>query len=604
MWSVSESLFAAHFCRSSIFMTSGRSLLWGAPLLILITQLPVFLQLTLTPDTVLYDLQAQCLTEGGVLYRDIVEPNLPGVVWVHTMVRSLAGTSAISLRIFDVIVVLGIAGLLGQLASSSPLDLPGRKTARLLIVSLLLLFYFSTSEWCHCQRDTWMLLPCLLALRLRISECHRAAANEIRPQNSSTQWISQLSCFVEGVLWATGFWLKPFVAVPAICVLLVSGLLLPSRKIWLRQVSVIVAGGILTGVLGILWMIKSGCWPYFVDMLTTWNGDYFQAGRSRWTFGRYIAHSQRLWPWILLHLPALVISVTSMGRALSHSRRPCDGNSSSHSEILLSACYVGWIFQAFAFQQLFDYIHVPGLMLALAVCIQWTSTQQLFNPSSSNQSLANDGRTGTLALPAAVAFFVLALFSSPTIQWNRQRHWFSCLQACADGVLAPEVKDDLAISPLPRWKELQPLIDKLRELHVTDMSLLAYNGNLIHLYPALDLHPATRYVYLDVLARCFPRRRSEMLAELERCNIEFVVSDLQEDGWEQDAVDESLLPVEISERSASLFFPYNQTPIFRSGGYVLFRISRPPGSLTSDYSPLERTVSLDITERSSEPKRQ
>jgi len=339
-------------------------------------------------------------------------------------------------------------------------------------------------------------------------------------------------------------------------------------------------------------------------MLTTWNGDYFQAGRSRWTFERYIAHSQRLWPWILLHLPALVISVISISRALSHSRRPCDWDSSRHSEILLAACYVGWIVQAFAFQQLFDYIHVPGLMLAIAVCIQWKSTRQPFNQSSSSQSSANDGRTGTLVWPAVVAFSMLALVSSPTIQWNRQRHWFSCLQGCAGGVVAPEVKDDLAISPLPRWKELQPLIDKLRELHVTDKSLLAYNGNLIHLYPALDLHPATRYVYLDVLARCFPRRRSEMLAELERCNIEFVVSDLQEDGWEQDAVDESLLPVEISERSALLFFPYNQTPIFRSGGYVLFRISRPPRSLTSDYSPLERTVSLDITERSSEPKRQ
>ena len=232
------------------------------------------------------------------------------------------------------------------------------------------------------------------------------------------------------------------------------------------------------------------------------------------------------------------------------------------------------------------------------------STKQLFNQSSSGQSLANDSRTGTLAWPAAVAFSVLALASSPTIQWNRQRHWFSCLQACAGGVLAPEVKDDLAISPLPRWKELQPLINRLRELHMTDRSLLAYNGNLIHLYPALELHPATRYVYLDVLARCFPRRRSEMLAELERRNIEFVVSDLQEDGWERDAADESLLPKEISERAASLFFPYNQTPIFRSGGYVLFRISRPPGSLTSDYSPLASSVSLGITGGLSEPNRQ
>jgi len=51
--------------------------LWSLLLLLLVSQFPIFVQQTLTPDTVLYDLQARCLLNGGVLYRDILEPNLP-----------------------------------------------------------------------------------------------------------------------------------------------------------------------------------------------------------------------------------------------------------------------------------------------------------------------------------------------------------------------------------------------------------------------------------------------------------------------------------------------------------------------------------------------
>ena len=71
-------------------------------------------------------------------------------------------------------------------------------------------------------------------------------------------------------------------------------------------------------------------------------------------------------------------------------------------------------------------------------------------------------------------------------------------------------------------------------MSIPDRELLAYNGNLIHLYPQIKFDPPTRFVYLDVLARCFPRRRQEMLQELERCNVQFVAANLREDGWEDD----------------------------------------------------------------------
>ena len=41
---------------------------------------PQFLRTPLTNDTALYDLQSRMLKDGAVLYRDVLEPNLPGVV--------------------------------------------------------------------------------------------------------------------------------------------------------------------------------------------------------------------------------------------------------------------------------------------------------------------------------------------------------------------------------------------------------------------------------------------------------------------------------------------------------------------------------------------
>ena len=87
-------------------MSRCRVLIAGPLLALLVSQVPNFLQLTLTPDAVLYDVQARCLLEGGVLYRDVLEPNLPGIVWVHAVVRSVAGWSAEVLRSFDLCVVV------------------------------------------------------------------------------------------------------------------------------------------------------------------------------------------------------------------------------------------------------------------------------------------------------------------------------------------------------------------------------------------------------------------------------------------------------------------------------------------------------------------
>ena len=705
-------------------MNRCRVLITGLLLVLLISQVPIFMQLTLTPDAVLYDVQARCLLEGGVLYRDVLEPNLPGVVWIHALVRSVAGWSPEVLRAFDLVVVVCSCWLLVRIASepsrrtpSSP-GAPGSATfspwkgakgvhvdqslrdwndrqrrdindaasvsccaaassANSFLFLSLLTFYMGTSEWCHCQRDVWMLLPSLSAVTLRLrvwrmiatgmegdrkgqlraglyaapnrkntpssglaatfSPCEgEKGLGESHPEHGGKSFTAlrtgerpRLSKSIvvmgvlEGMLWAAAFWLKPFVAVPAIAVMIASNRFAPSFRLWGLHSVAVVFGGLLVGGVGILWMIQSSCWPYFIDTLTDWNGDYFQSGRSRWTVERFVAHAGRFWPWILLHGPALLICGRMFFDRRTVGRRSPDGTSAdqpslsrsdsdlptpeimprrtgpslrctptceSLREALLQALYLGWMLQAFLLQQMFDYIHVPGVLLAVAVCARAVSMVLQRSSPDRTQGAARTTSARVLIIPMACAIAVLVLAASPLIRPNRLQHWPECVRACFGAELSPTSKDELALSPFPRWSELQPMLDHVKAQQIPDRSLMAYNGNLIHLYPELTLRPPTRFVYLDVLARLFPDRRILMAAELSASDARWVVSDLIEDGWEGELDDDELLPEEISRNKAEKLFPYNQTPVFRSGGYVLFRIDQPIGRLTDEYFPLSETA--------------
>jgi hypothetical protein len=556
-------------------MSRRAIIFWAIPALLLMLQVPVFLQMPLTPDAVLYDLQARCLMQGGVLYRDIVEPNLPGVVWIHAIVRKLFGESDQVLRVFDLVIVLSITGMLCRIVADKTDSRKLQHASMAVLASLLLMFYLGTSEWCHCQRDTWMLLPCLLAVATRKACCVQFG-NATSPRSfvldDNHQRTFLLLALLEGSLWAIAFWIKPFVAFPAVAVMLASRSQFASTQSWLKHAGYVIAAGAGVGLLGILWMVNAGCWTYFVEMMTSWNGDYYQAGRSRWNLERLHAHASRFWPWVLIHIPAIVISI---------------GDRRS----LLCACYLGWLLQAVLLQQLFDYVHVPGVILAMAICIRSVTEQLHASHTATASQLSSDAVArfpfSPVSCMASVIVIMSVMSSGLSIQ-SRLTDLRPCVSACVYGSLSSDVRDAISQSPFPCWAELEPLIDHLREMSIPDRELLAYNGNLIHLYPRLKFDPPTRFVYVDVLARCFPRRHTEMLQEIERDNVRYVVANLKEDGWDEQVPSNKLLPAALEASRTELFFPYNQRPVFRSGSYVLFEVDSPPGSLTSEYFPLSQ----------------
>src|SRR5262245_16523452 len=73
---------------------------------------PLFLCMPLWADATLYDLCALNLMQGGVLYRDILDTNLPGMVWLHLAIRSLLGWRSEVLRAVDGGIVAAVVWIL------------------------------------------------------------------------------------------------------------------------------------------------------------------------------------------------------------------------------------------------------------------------------------------------------------------------------------------------------------------------------------------------------------------------------------------------------------------------------------------------------------
>jgi hypothetical protein len=239
----------------------GYSLIsWGLLVSLLAVCLPLFLRMPLWADVTLYDLAARNVLSGGIHYRDVFDTNLPGVVWVHAAVRSLLGWRSEAIRLLDFGMVSGVILLLLRWLP------PGRRVWAAL---LLYLFYLGTSEWCHCQRDVWMLLPALAALRLR-----RNGLDHLSTEGS----LSRPAAFrplMEGALWGFALWIKPFVLLPALACWVVGSLRLVGSgrtAAWALDTVFLLSGGLLTGGLGMLWLVCSGTWPYFWEVFLVHSG--------------------------------------------------------------------------------------------------------------------------------------------------------------------------------------------------------------------------------------------------------------------------------------------------------------------------------------------
>lgn len=499
---------------------------WGGLLAtFLVVSGPLFVCMPVNSDVALFDVQAAEVLQGGTLYRDIVEPNLPGIVWIHLLIRSLAGWSSEAIRLVDLIVFAGLTVLLAPLISN--------RRGRAAFCCLAVLFYVSCNEWCHCQRDTWMLLPAAAATRLRFWRIQNV-------KNLSTGGL-RAAAVAEGVCWGAAFWIKPHVAIPAGFIIL-SGWFLQRQQRG-ADVASVIAGGILAGLPGIAWLISSGTWPHFWDMMLNWNPEYLEAGRSRQSPDRWLMMFYRFHPWWCVHLVALPLSAATLRKALT--AETVRGQDRDHrSAILLAGLYIGWLIQSLLLQHAMDYIHVPAMVLGLLLI-----AQHRWNLDHSLRRMV------------VGAFVLLAILASPILKPERVAWWPRCFTEGS----SHEVRAVLAHGNFPAWQDLQKISEYLQAQNVRDGQLTCQNVHSVHLFRELQIQPATRFWSVGILQELFPGRADAIERAVWESPTRFVVTESGES--------------KLADGPLPNRFPWNLPVVFQSGTY---RVHAMPDTIVND----------------------
>ncbi|MBX3443089.1 MAG: hypothetical protein KF774_11845 [Planctomyces sp.] len=527
---------------------------------------PPFLCAPPGPDPAMYDVQARTVLDGGVLYRDVVEPNLPGAVWIHLAVRRCAGWSSEALRAFDLAWFLATAVLAAAFVRGS-----GRGAAALrgLVVLALIGGYASLSEWCHCQRDVWLLPFALGALHLRV----RAVESADRSEAMSTR--ARLRRISEGVLWGLAVWLKPHIILPAIAALAAGELAVrrstsrsgPAQRLG-RELAEMVSGGLLVGAIGSAWLIATGAWQPMWTMLREWNPEYLAASAARWTWPRFWTMQARMAPWSLIQIAAAATAFAKLRNVIA-LRGHADRAAASRNAVLAGA-WLGWCVQAIFLQHLFDYVYVPGLVLGATLVA-----------SAQARSLSERLEARSLRIVAASLLVGVSLILNAG--------WVAAWPQCVREGSTPAVRDRLARLPVTNWSELSQVEAFLAAEMIRDGELTAYHTHTVHLLRQLDIRPSTRFVLTETHIRLFPSRTTEIKAALDASGQQYIVVNLLEAGYETaiprtDRDPESWR--DYCDAESMRRFPFHLPAALRAGRYVVLRATGAAAELETRFLPL------------------
>ena len=530
-------------------------------LVALIVGVPLFLAMPPWNDVTLYDVAARNILRGGVHYRDVFDTNLPGIDWIMAGVRFVFGWSYEALRAFDLIVVGTTCALLRSWIRNAG----GTAASAAWFIAGMALFYPFTSEFCHCQRDPWMLLPAVIAARLRLRAVYAARFR---------------TSVLEGFIWGLAVWIKPHVLIPAACVWLTSLVLATHRNRAVDLLGLLI-GGVLAGIPGVIWLHESGAWPYFLDIFTNWNPEYTAQTWSE--LPQRLRNGLDFFPPLgLVHLAALPLAVHNLWRSRKNP------NPEYTSSALLSALYLGWLAQAVIIQRGFDYARLPDTILALTVISSrgWSVGCVYLAWIVVVGGLLNliDVIPGATPLVRAI---------EPNVRCLRfEKHamldpavlelWPRCWREGG----SPELRDKLGwyvnVHCGTKWTDLEGVAGYLRTVEppLRDRELTCWHDSTHPLYLMLDVKPSTRYMHFGTV---FPLRGKvdEIRLEVADSPQRYVVSDLRRMTY---SLDEAYAPGMDGPNSLPAWFPrsqcdqfpWDQPIVFRSGRYLVHRVAHPP----------------------------
>jgi hypothetical protein len=572
---------------------------------VLIIGVPLFLRTPVWVDVTYHDISAWNILHGGVHYRDVFETNLPGMVWLHCLVRPVIGWSHEAIRVVDLLVIgtvvillarmmrnrfpsppaSGAAGGRGGLgvrqvkvgpANATSLAQPGSPpspltplppkrgesgtsfTAAIWFAVAVALFYLFETEFIHCQRDGWMLLPAVAATSLRVRRIVKA---------HSVGWS-----VLEGILWGCAVWIKPHVLLPALLVWLVS-LRFQARRAALRDTLALIAGGVIAGAAGTIWLVRTGTWPHMWDVLLNWNQEYYRWSWSDLWFKIRLV-SGYFAPFSLLHFVAVPVAVVAMVR-----RDP--------PRAVVAALYVGWLVQATVIQKVFDYAHAPPTILGLAVLASFrVPVGPIFLTWCLAAGLANEFAAKTewmtwLKKSHPITARV-AVPHHPIAQRDRLALWGRCWHDNSW-----EFKDQLSFYPythsIPQWAELQQVADFLRTKNLKDRELICWHDSTHPLYIWLEIRPGLRFPHV-ITAMKFRSKLDVIRREAFESPARYVVSDLvpvtylNPLGPFAPAGPMDHLPPEFPPWGKDVY-PWNQPVVFQAGRYIVHEVKDPRGEI-------------------------
>ncbi len=379
----------------------------------------------------------------------------------------------------------------------------------------------------------------------------------------------------EGLLWGAAVWIKPYVIIPAIACWL-AGLIFGIRHGSLNRLTGtldalgLIVGGAIAGGAGCGWLITSGSWPHFWDMMLHWSGEYRSSGNAlRLRIITNIAWYVFYCPWSLLTFIALPLAV-GLGRKSFQEAGDEPARPRLAGGLLLGVLYFAWLLQASLIQLSHEYVLAVTPLMAIPLLCCW---DRIAVPS-------------LLLRWAMVGFFAWALAVHPLAKPRALATWPLCFMQGSSPLVKDRLSTDAArhVMGEAHWQDLDKVAEFLRSRGVGDGDVTVWDDSSQWLYTDLKISPSNRFIHTAVWLTFFPSRRGEIIQEIQASGARYVVTDVQMAGYsarvarEDYQRDEPTLPTGMPSQLDT--FPWNQPVVFRAGRYLVHEIQ--PPSRTAD----------------------
>ncbi|HEV3385410.1 MAG TPA: hypothetical protein VG097_11395, partial [Gemmata sp.] len=587
-----------------------------AVLIALISGLPLYLRSPLWCDITLYDLATRNLLDGGIHYRDLFDTNLPGFVWLLTALRWLFGPSAIVVRIADLMVITGVVILIDRLAKWGGAT---RATRWWALAGVAFLYPFAV-EMVHAQRDTWMALPALVAIALRVRRMTGGAEGALSGEAHTRIGSAFRQSVLEGAIWGLAVWLKPHIVLMAAGTWLftIRRLTYGQSRPWSFFVADLLGnltGGIAIGICGLAWLIGSGTWPHFWSVVTVWNPEYTKLASREFSLR---VEQELHWfpPWSLWLIPTVPLALLSIIDAAPWSgyrggdpTRPGPvgrllpswlwdreaGRDARFVRGLLGGLYLVWAIQAFCIQRGFMYVHMPETLLMFGVWAahRWAMpvipllwmllTSCLWLYADANSRFREE--LLTIAVDKHVSADVgeeRYIVRHPLAEPNRIQCWPECwrcdLTTAERYALWDRLRRIREHEASISWEELSEVVQFLRKKGVKDGEVLAWHDSPHAVYLMLGIKPGLRFMHVCTAQLIGDMGYCQVMTELTATQgtARFAIGDLE---WATlgatpaqrlvilgpPASPTDLLPAGLNSGNRATF-PFNQRTVFRTRG--------------------------------------